>query len=187
MDFLSVTHSLDDSETAEELFSAIVNIPFTDRLRATEFGLGIVVLLLVNKQNGTLDRIALSDTELASGAVAISAKPFHEIKIPLDNKDNLLNTALTTNQHQITEDWASLFVPELTPEEARFNQAGAGIACSVIYPLIAFGGSTPFGAMIFSYYEPRSSLAQQHHAFMKAYADTVAAKLVAANAVAFEN
>lgn len=80
-----------------------------------------------------------------------------------------------------------MFVPELTAEEARFNQAGAGIACSVIYPLIAFGGNTPFGAMIFSYYEPRSSLAQQHHAFMKAYADTVAAKLVATDVVVPKN
>jgi hypothetical protein len=183
MDFISVTHSLDDTETPAELFKAAVNIPFSDKLRATELGLGIVVLLLVNDDEGTLDRIALSDTELASGAVAISAKPFHEIRIPLDNKENILNKVVTTNRYHITEDWAPMFIPELTPEEARFNQAGAGIACSVIYPLLSFGGVKPFGAMIFSYYEPRATLSGQHHAFMKAYADTVAAKLVAANAV----
>lgn len=183
MDFISVTHSLDDAKTDDELFGAIVNIPFTDRLRATELGLGIAVLLLVNEANGTLDRIALSNTELASGAVAISAKPFHEIRIPLTSKENVLIKAITSRHHQITEDWAPMFVPELTAEEARFNQAGAGIACSVIYPLIAFGGIRPFGAMIFSYYEPMSTITKQHYAFMQAYADTVAAKLVAAGTV----
>lgn len=177
MDFLSVTHSLDDAETTEQLYSAIVNTPFSDKLHATELSLGVVVLLLVNEAAGTLDRIALSDTEFASGAVSMSPKPFHEIKIPLSDTRNLLNKAVRTNKHYITQDWADMFIPELTPEEARFNQAGAGIACSVIYPLVPFGDKASFGAMIFSYYEPAEMIQEEHHAFMRAYADTVAAKL----------
>lgn len=178
MDFLSITHSLDETRTRKALYKAIVNTPFSNKLHATELGLGIVVLLLVNEKRKTLDRIALSETERAHGAVEISAKPFHEILIPLDHKENLLITALDTLEPQLTEDWAHLFAPELTPEEARFNQAGAGIACSIIYPLVPFASRSACGALIFSYFEPLTSIGPSHHAFMKAYADTAVAKLV---------
>lgn len=183
MDFFSITHSLDEHQTRESIRKAIVNTPFTDKLRATELGLGIVVLLLVNEIRKTLDRVALSDTDRASGAVAISAKPFHEILIPLGYKDNLLITALDTLEPQFTEDWADLFAPELSPQEARFNQAGAGIACSAIYPLVPFASKKAKGALIFSYFEPLSTITDTHEIFMKIYADTAAAKLVEAKVI----
>lgn len=178
MDFLLITHSLDESRSRETLFKAIVNTPFNDRLHATELGLGIVVLLLVSEENGTLDRIALSDTERAAEAQKISTKPFHEIRIPLGCKDNLLVNVIDERKPLFTDDWAGMFVPELTPEEARFNQAGASIACSALYPLVPFGTEKACGALIFSYFEPLEMIGEKHRAFMKAYADTVAAKLV---------
>lgn len=178
MDFLLITHSLDESRSRETLLKAIVNTPFNNRLHATELGLGIVVLLLVNPENGTLDRIALSDTERAQEAQKISTKPFHEIRIPLDYKDNLLVNVVDELKPLFTDDWAGMFVPELTPEEARFNQAGASIACSALYPLVPFGTEKACGALIFSYFEPLEKLGEKHRAFMKVYADTVVAKLV---------
>ena len=178
MDFLLITHSLDESRSPEALFQAIVNTPFNDRLQATELGLGIVVLLLINRDNGTLDRIALSDTERAQEAQKISTKPFHEIRIPLDYKDNLLIQVIDEHKPLFTDDWAGMFVPELTPQEARFNQAGASIACSALYPLIPFGTEKACGAMIFSYFEPLEMIGEKHRAFMKTYADTVSARLV---------
>ena len=182
MDYAAITHSLDDIQKPDILFQAIVDTPFTDKLRATELSLGIVVLLLVDQKNQTLDRIALSNTEMAKGAVAISAKPFHDIRIPLTATSNALIKAIRSHQAQLTEDWADMFIPELTPEEARFNQAGAGIACSVMQPLMNFDGSEAFGALIFSYFEPLSSLNDTHHAFMRIYAETVAASLVQSKA-----
>lgn len=178
MDFLLITHSLDESFSRDTLFKTIVNTPFDDRLQATELGLGIVVLLLVNSKDHTLDRVALSDTERAQEAQKISAKPFHEIRIPLDYKENLLIDVVDELKPQFTDDWAGMFVPELSPEEARFNQAGASIACSAIYPLIPFGTEDAIGAMIFSYFEPLEKLGEKHRAFMRAYADTVSSKLV---------
>lgn len=183
MDFLLITHSLDKPRTRDTLFKAIVNTPFNDRLQATELGLGIVVLLLTNEDNGTLDRIALSDTERAHEAQKISTKPFHEIRIPLDYKDNLLINVVDSRAPVFTDDWAGMFVPELTAEEARFNQAGASIACSALYPLIPFGTNKACGALIFSYFEPLKSLTEKHRAFMKAYADTVTAKLIDADII----
>lgn len=183
MDFLQITHSLDEHITRDALLQAIVDVPFTDKLHATELGLGIMVLLLVNEKEGTLDRIALSNTERAKDAQDISAKPFHEIRIPLDRDDNQLVTAINSHQPQFTDDWATMFVPELTPEEARFNQAGAGIACSALYPLVTFGQEKACGALIFSYFEPLSTIDDIHRAFMETYADTVAAKLVEAQII----
>lgn len=177
MDYSSIIHSLDDPIGSDALFQTIVDTPFSDKLHATELGLGIVVLLLADRKTNSLHRIALSNTELASGAVEISAKPFHEIIIPLDYKQNILVKAIDTHQPQQTEDWSVMFAPDLTPEEARFNQAGAGIACSIVYPLLSPDRSQALGAMIFSYFEPLDEIKQPHHTFMKAYADTVAKKL----------
>jgi hypothetical protein len=164
---------LSENSNDSDLFKAIVNAPFNDRHHATLLSLGVVVLLLVNKQTNTIDRIALSDTEPATGAVSMSAKPFHQIKIPVNHKGNLIAQAIATNRYQQTDDWQYLFVPELTPEEARFNQAGAGIGCSVIYPLECRDG----GAMIFSYYEPPQKIGAKHHDFMEQYASTVCRRL----------
>lgn len=168
----------DDLHKHNGLFQAIVDMPFQSRLSATKLGLGIVVLLLSDYEQKVLRRIALSNTEMASGAVAISSKPFHEILIPLDYSENLLIRALQTGEHQQTEDWAGLFVPDLSPEDARFNQAGAGVACSVVYPLKSSGENEPFGAMIFSYYEPLDEIRQAHHAFMQSYTDSATIRLV---------
>ncbi|HAC55931.1 TPA: hypothetical protein DCF80_00375 [Candidatus Saccharibacteria bacterium] len=162
------------------LFQAIVDMPFQSRLSTTKLGLGIVVLLLADRSNNAIHRIALSNTEMASGAVAYSAKPFHDIVVPLDDDENLIAKTIQTGEHQLTEDWAGLFVPALTPDEARFNQAGAGVACSAVYPLLV-GDKEPFGAMIFSYFEPKTNIKQAHHAFMKSYTDNASLKLVDAS------
>jgi hypothetical protein len=162
--------ALRSAKTTKELYSAIVNAPFTDKASTTSLGLGIVVLLLVNKKTKTLDRIALSDTDLAAGAVRMSAKPFHEIKIPLSVKENILIQAIETGEPQQTDDWQYLFVPVLTPQEAKFNQFGAGIERSVVYPIITNRTKKARGAMIFSYFQLNNEITDEHTAFMQAVA-----------------
>lgn len=175
----TVIQALDGHKKRSSLYNAIVNAPFKSQLLLpTTLGLGIIVLLLVDKNTNTLDRIALSNTELADGAVKMSAKPFDEIKIPLSYEDNYLVQVIKTNSFQQTEDWQHIFVPELTPQEARFNQTGAGIDCSIIYPLTPVGQQEPLGALIFSYYEPLSNIDSEHHAFMSEYSDLVANTLI---------
>jgi hypothetical protein len=162
---------LNTAKGDEDLFETIVNAPFADRRRATLLGLGIVVLLMVNKQTRTIDRVALSDTDLAKGAVRMSVKPFHAIKIPLDYKGNFVAEAIRSERYQQTSDWQYLFAPDLDPEEARLNQAGAGIACSYVYPLI---DARSGGALIFSYYLHLDKIEPEHHEFMRKYAHLVA-------------
>jgi len=151
------------------LFKHIVNVPFADRLHVTTLDLGIIVLLLVNKNEGTIDRIALSNTEMANNTVKISDKPFKQIRIPVDHEVNILSKAIRTGRSQHTVDWEYLFTPSLSGESARFNQSAGGIGCSYVYPLKVRDG----GAMIFSFYTPISNISKEHTDFMKLYASAV--------------
>lgn len=153
----------------KKLHQVVVDAPFTDRLLCANIDLGIVVLLLVNKKAHTIDRVALSNTELAKGAVSVSAKPFHEIRIPLRAKDNCIARAVKTKEHQLVDDWQYLFTPVLTPDQARLNQAGASIECSLVWPLTSGDG----GAMIFSFYQPINYIDDEHLTFAKRYAALV--------------
>ncbi len=156
---------LDAAVSDEELFDAIANAPFHDRVRTIRLDLGIIVLLLVNKKAGTIDRIALSDTEQAAGAVKMSELPFRDIKIPLGHEKNLIAKAIDSGEAQHVSDWKYLFAPALSPRAARFNQAGAGIEYSCVYPLKARDG----GALIFSFFQENKSINHQHNKFMAAY------------------
>jgi hypothetical protein len=172
IDFAKLASLLDATEDSH-LFGQIVNAPFYDKLMAAFLGLGVVVFLLNNPTDGTIDRVSLSSTEHAEGAKKRSAKPFHEIKIPVDATDNIIAKAIRTREPQQTDDWQYLFTPELTHEEARLNQASAGISCSFVWPLNARDG----GALIFSYFIHLEEITDEHLEFMRQYADTVSAKL----------
>jgi hypothetical protein len=165
-----LTAALAKADTDTELFSSIVNTPFTThKVETTFMFLGIVVLLLVNKKDGTIDRIALSNTELAQRTTEVSAVPFNQIKIGLDEPENIIAAAIKTGEPHDTTDWRFLFQPALTAEEARINQANAGIAYSAVYPLTARDG----GALIFSYYQYKQELGGEQNDFMKQYAAMV--------------
>jgi hypothetical protein len=157
--------------TREHLLDAVVNAPFHELRRSMHLDLGIVMLLMVNAEDKTIDRIALSNTPAADGAVKMSEKPFGDIKIPLAHKRNVIAKAITTGEPQMTADWALLFVPALSAQAARFNQAGAGIECSRVYPLKDAGEG---GALIFSFFQPARNLGPEHEAFMEAYSGMVA-------------
>nr|AIA13154.1 Unknown Function [uncultured bacterium]AIA13343.1 Unknown Function [uncultured bacterium] len=156
-----------------QLHNAIVNAPFHELRHTTHLDLGIIVLLLVNQKDGTIDRTALSDTDAAHGAVRMSEKPFAQIRIPASHSSNIIARAIADGKPHSTSDWKYLFVPALTSQAARFNQAGAGIECSQVYPLQAGDG----GALIFSFFQPHSNLGAEHVTFMKTYSEMVSEAL----------
>lgn len=165
---------LQQAPTREHLLDAIVNAPFHEMRRAMHVDLGIIVLLLTNPEEGTIDRIALSNTEAAQGAVKMSEKPFHEIKIPLNHRTNAIAKAIATGQPQAVSDWKYLFVPALSTQAARFNQAGSGIECSCVHP---FDDGRHGGALIFSFFQPHGNIGPQHLEFMDTYTALVAEAL----------
>lgn len=165
---------LASANTGEDVYNKVVNAPFSAKSKGIPLGLGVVVLLLVNNETTTIDRIALSDTEPARGAVEYSVKPFHDIKIPKNHQKNLIARAIRSGHHQMATDWRYLFVPALTAQEARFNQAGAGVATSIVYPLV---DTLDGGALIYSYFIPHDQISDQHHQFMSRYSELVARHL----------
>jgi hypothetical protein len=151
------------------LFPAIVNAPFQQPAEAAFLFLGIIVLLQVNEKTGMIDRVALSNTELAKNTTEVSYVDFHEIKIPLDNPENIISQAIHANEPRDTIDWKFLFTPALTAQQARINQASGGIAYSAVYPLAARSG----GALIFSYFQYLDNIGASQAEFMQQYAALV--------------
>lgn len=170
LDYTKMRQLLRGAENDAELFEKIVNTPFHGRVSAAFMGLGICVLLLKNTKSNMINPVALSRTEQAEDSMRRSAKPFKAIKIPADYDENIVVRAIKTGQAQQTDDWQYLFVPGLRPEDARMNQAGAGIGCSVVYPVDTREG----GAIIFSYFVSPEEITPSHHKFMKAYSELAA-------------
>lgn len=164
---------LQGAKNDEELFQLIVNAPFEYKLETAFLFLGIIVLLMVNKKTGNIDRVALSNTELAKNTTNVSYVPFSEIKIPADHTENIIARAIQTGEPQDTIDWKFLFTPALTSQQARINQASGGIAYSAVYPLKARDG----GAMIFSFFQYPDNISQPQHDFMQKYSALVSSAL----------
>lgn len=161
---------LGEANTDSEIFRAIVDAPFDTYPVATAMMfLGIIVLLLVNKETGQIDRVALSSTEIAKRTTEVSAVPFNDIKIDATEQCNVVAAAVRSQKTQETTDWEELFTPALSGEQARINQANAGIAYSVVYPFAARDG----GALIFSYYQFNGKAGKAQHDFMTEYTELV--------------
>jgi hypothetical protein len=173
-DYKDLQARLDAAGNGAPLYRAIVDTPFSARLPAALLFLGIVVFLLVNKKTGTIDRVALSETELAKNTTDVSVKDFKDIRIPVGHSENIIAQAIEHGQPYSTNDWYTLFAPELTAEEARFNQAGGGIAYSVVHPLPDFTGG---GALIFSYFQYPDKIGDAQKVFMERYCSLVAERL----------
>jgi hypothetical protein len=172
--FAEVGATLKAAKGDKNLFAEIVNAPFYDRRTAALLSMGLIVLVMVNKKTNMIDRVAITNNEFAYQAISISPKPFEAIKIPFDNKENYIPAAIKSRKPMITTDWYRVHTPDLTAEASRFNQAAAGVACSVIYPLI---GARDGAALIFSFYEPLGTIGKEHHHFMEKYARLAAAEL----------
>src|SRR5437868_15468801 len=107
---------LDATKNDDELFEAIANAPFHDKLRTTMLGLGFISFTMVNKRNRTVDRTSYSKTDTAQGAIDITVKPYKELVVPLDYKGNIVAEAIRSGRYQQTIDWNYLLEPVLTPE-----------------------------------------------------------------------
>lgn len=165
---------LQSAKDDPSLFEAIVNAPFQDKAKSVLLNLGLIQMTLVNTKTNMVDRIALSDTEPAHGAVDISVLPFKAIHVPYDYQKNLIAKTIKTGKRHSTTDWQYLFIPALTPEEARFNQAGAGVACSFVHPLIGAGDG---GALTYSFYQPIELVSDDTKTFMIEYTKLAAKHL----------
>jgi len=154
----------------QRLAGAIVNEPFNFQLDMVAMGIGIMVFLVADPKTEVIYRVALSRTHLAEGTLRMSDKKFEDIDIPLGHKQNIIARAIAEQKPQMTEDWKYLFIPALTPEQARMNQGGGGIACSFVYPVHFADGDA---ALIFSYYKFLDKVGASERQFMQSYSKLV--------------
>jgi hypothetical protein len=169
---------LDKAKSRSELYELIVNAPFNNPFNSTLLGLGFLAFLQVNQEEGNLDRISISDTYTAQGAINMTNKEFHDMKVPLKHKGNIVLIAIQSGKPQITNDWHLLTDPAVTAEESRINQAAAGISSSLVYPTIK---TEPRSAIIFQYYIPLSKIGRSQHDFMERYIKLVSKSLNSLN------
>jgi hypothetical protein len=169
LDFIKLQLALQMPKDDKALFDAIVNAPFEQKLQTTLMYLGIIVFLLADRTNKTINRITLSDTDMSKNALTVSTIPFHKIRIPFSASNNIIIQSLRHNKPQDTTDWKFLFEPALDAAAARFNQASAGIAYSAVYPVAARDG----GALIYSYFQYRQAIGKPQYDFMDKYSKLV--------------
>jgi hypothetical protein len=174
IDYSQIIQSFNAATDKAELYQLIVNAPFSYRVATAHMFLGIIVLLFANPETGNIDRIALSETELAKNTTDVSYVPFNEIKIPLNHPENIIATTIRTRKPQDTTDWKFLFEPALSAEQARLNQASGGIAYSAVYPLTHIPKG---GAIIFSYFQYMNNIGDLQHHFMHTYSELVSRSL----------
>ena len=167
--YTALAAELNSATDDDQLFSLIVNAPFTEPVPAAFIFLGIVVLLQVDTRTGVINRVALSETDFARSTTEVSVVPFHDIKIPVDHYENVIASAIKSYEPKDTIDWKFLFDPAMPPEQARINQASAGIAYSAVYPL----QSRDCGALIFSYYQYQGDIGIEQIEFMRQYTQLV--------------
>jgi hypothetical protein len=160
---------LRQSSGDNQLFDAIVNAWFRSPNHPISLGLGFVTFLLYNKKTGCIDRIKKTENELGNLGSEISVKPFKAIKIPLDDKVNIIARAIRSGKWAQTNDWDEILTPGLSAQESRLNQANSGIASSVVYPLKARDG----GALIFHYFITLDKITKELHDFMSSYTKIV--------------
>lgn len=175
IDYDALEKALAECSNSQDLYDCIVNAPFAYPVFAASLFLGIIVLLIVDKKGGTINRIALTNNVHAERAKRRSAKKFEDIQIPVDHEENIISKAVQTGEPQFTVDWHYLFVPDLTPEQARFNQADSGIGFSAVYPIrTGLLRAKAKGALIFSYYQFPEKVGRDQRAFMRKYTEMVA-------------
>jgi hypothetical protein len=171
---LELKRILEAAKSETQLYESIVNAPFYNKRVTTMMGLGFLSFVLINRTTKTIDRIAISKTDLAQGALDITVKPFRDLKVPIGYKGNAVAEAIRSGRYQQTNDWDYLLKPSLKPEEARLNQAAAGIASSYVYPLT--GAKNP-GAIIFQYFITLDKIESVHREFMFRYTKLVSQAL----------
>jgi hypothetical protein len=174
IDYTALTNTLRAATDDSTLYQIIVDAPFAYKLETTYLFLGTILLLLINPAQTAIELVALSDTEHAVGTLGMTSHLPEDITIPVDYPTNIVATAIRLGVPQSTADWHDAFVPSMTAQEARFNQAGGAISYSAGYPL---HGSPRKGALLFSFYQYPDAIQSTQHDFMRRYSQIVAQQL----------
>lgn len=93
-------------------------------------------ILLLNKQENILERVAVSQTESLAKTEALIGKPLRDSKIPLAYNENLIIKAINEKREYETLNMADVLIPNFSTEDSKKIQETLGIKSTLIYPLI---------------------------------------------------
>ena len=128
----------DLGQVAQEVVNTIVE----------ELSFKLVAILLLEKENNSVRKLVLSQTEkIAQAEVKLNQKLFGE-RIPLAEDSNLIIKAVKTRFMQLTHGLNNTLIPHFSQEQSRIVQEIIGINVSFVYPLIV--GGEAIGAMVIS-------------------------------------
>ena len=160
-----------DTLDFDEVVQNVVDSLFYE-LGDLELGYRIVVLALVDENNQVLRRVSVSQTKEAMEGVSALPKPFHEIDIPLNAKDNYSIKVLKIKKPLVTHQWSNILTPPLKPEEANQLQESLNIKASMIYPLVV--RRKAIGMMIFSMIKDESQVSKYERELIRRFTDICA-------------
>lgn len=121
-----------------------------------EAGFKVVVVLLIDKKENVLVRLAVSETASIKEVEKQFNRTFHGLKTPLTEDANLVVRATKERVMQVTHDLFDVLTPHFTPDDAKKIQEILGVASALVYPLIVRG--EVIGAMIVSTGQNEESL-----------------------------
>lgn len=105
-----------------------------------------VIILLLDKKENSLVKLAVSQTEGTAQAELELKRSFYSEKIPLSEDKNLAVLAIKQKASQVTHDMQDILTPFYIPEDSKRVENILGIKSSLIYPLIV--RDQVLGAMI---------------------------------------
>ncbi len=117
-----------------------------------------VIILVLNKDAQTLEKLAVSQTEAIARVEVELKRPFYGEKISLTNVTNFVVKAVKERSTQVTHDMMDVLAPYYTAVEVEKIETIVGIQSSLIYPLIV--REEIIGAMIISISQSEESLFQ---------------------------
>jgi signal transduction histidine kinase len=174
----AVLETVDFNEATKQ----VVNIILTE-LGYIKAGYEVIVLTLLDEQNKTLKRIAISNTESAQKFLNATPVPFNDIIIPLWATQNLSVRAISEKKRFVAENVSDILVPAIDREWVDSFQSALGIKSSLVYPIIA--KDKVLGTLIFSLSKPESEIKEEEWEILDSFVGAVGIALD--NALLFES
>ena len=159
---------------AKDIYSAIVNEPFKNKVAMARLFLGFICIFIVDEKDNAIWLKGVSDTE--EYRLAVKQFEFKPTSYRLDfnkNKDNTIVQTIIQAKPQRTLDWAALNRGQTPTDTVRLNQASSGIASTMLYPL----SSVVRGALMYNYYQYPEKIGPLQQTFMEDYTKLVSACL----------
>lgn len=149
----------------------IANAPFEQTAEAALLFLGMISFFIVDEAERLVKLAAVSRTEQYELAVtSFNFEPDnYELSLDEDESNDIVR-AVTKGRPIDTTDWKSLAHHASDPAQSRLNQASAGIAYSVAYPV----GRPCRAVLLFCYFQYKEKLGQPQTDFMRDYSRLVA-------------